>query len=54
LTGFTLRGSFAVSDSKFTALNARGNFKPKNVGYKMYEVDTCTKYLNFQMSIMHL
>jgi len=45
LTGFTLRSSFAVSDSRFTALNAPGNLKPKNVGYKMYEVDTCTKYL---------
>jgi 1,2-phenylacetyl-CoA epoxidase PaaB subunit len=44
LTGFTLCGSFAASTSKFAALNARDNFKPKNVGCKIYEVDTCTKY----------
>lgn len=54
LTGFTLCGSFAALDSKFTALNARDNFKPKNLGYKMYKVDICTKYLNFHMSTIHL
>lgn len=48
-TEFTLCGRFAASDSKFTALNARDDFKPKNVGYKMYKIDTCTRYLNFQI-----